>query len=117
MPRKPKRPCSYPGCSKLVEGRYCEEHQRIIDKQYNKYKRDPATSKRYDKHWRKIRNRYIAKHPLCEQCLKDGRMTPAKEVHHIKPLSKGGTYDEENLMALCTRCHSRITAREGGRWG
>ena len=28
MPRKPKRPCSYPGCPKLTDGRFCEEHQR-----------------------------------------------------------------------------------------
>ncbi|HOE18067.1 MAG TPA: HNH endonuclease [Syntrophorhabdaceae bacterium] len=44
-------------------------------------------------------------------------MTPAEEVHHIIPLSKGGTHDESNLMSLCTSCHSEITAREGGRWG
>lgn len=35
----------------------------------------------------------------------------------ILPLSKGGTHVESNLMALCKRCHSEITAREGGRWG
>ncbi|MEG0835608.1 MAG: HNH endonuclease [Christensenellaceae bacterium] len=33
------------------------------------------------------------------------------------PLANGGTHDESNLMALCKECHSRITAREGGRWG
>lgn len=43
-------------------------------------------------------------------------MTAAAEVHHIVPLSAGGTHDESNLMALCKPCHSRITAREGGRW-
>ena len=32
MPRKPKRPCSYPGCHKLVDGQYCEEHKKLIDK-------------------------------------------------------------------------------------
>ena len=26
MPRKPKKPCKHPGCPKLVEGMYCEEH-------------------------------------------------------------------------------------------
>jgi 5-methylcytosine-specific restriction protein A len=38
-------------------------------------------------------------------------------VHHIIPLSKGGTHDSANLMSLCVSCHSRITARDGGRWG
>ena len=116
MPRKPKRPCSFPSCPKLVDGRYCEEHQKIIDKQYNQYQRDPATRKRYGKQWRRIRDTYIAAHPLCKQCKKDGRLTPAQEVHHIEPLSKGGTHDEANLMSLCTSCHSTITANEGGRW-
>lgn len=36
MPYKPKRPCSYPGCPALVNGRYCEEHQKIITAHYNK---------------------------------------------------------------------------------
>ncbi|MBS3976426.1 MAG: HNH endonuclease [Syntrophomonadaceae bacterium] len=39
------------------------------------------------------------------------------KVHHIKPLAQGGTNDDNNLRALCTSCHSEITAREGGRWG
>jgi 5-methylcytosine-specific restriction protein A len=43
-------------------------------------------------------------------------VTAAAEVHHILPLSQGGTHAEANLMALCKECHSRITAREGGRW-
>ena len=25
MPRKPKRPCSHPGCPNLTDGRFCEE--------------------------------------------------------------------------------------------
>ena len=27
MPRKPKRPCSHPGCPNLCDGQYCEEHR------------------------------------------------------------------------------------------
>lgn len=73
--------------------------------------------KRYGRQWKKIRDRYIKLHPMCEQCKRDGKLTEAQEVHHIVPLSKGGTHDEENLMALCTNCHSTITAKEGGRWG
>ena len=45
------------------------------------------------------------------------RITPTEEVHHILSLSKDGTHAESNLMALCNRCHSEITACEGGRWG
>ena len=26
MPYRPKKPCRHPGCAKLTDGRYCEEH-------------------------------------------------------------------------------------------
>lgn len=54
--------------------------------------------------------------PLCEMCLKNHKTTPATEVHHIRPLSRGGTHDEDNLMALCKPCHSKITAEMDDRW-
>lgn len=45
MPKKPKTPCRYPGCPKLVEnGYYCEEHKRLVDKQYNLYQRDKSAA-------------------------------------------------------------------------
>ena len=116
MPRKPKRPCSHPGCPRLTDGRFCEEHQRQENKRYEKYDRDPAVRRRYGRAWKSIRDRHIAEHPLCEMCKKQGRITPAEEVHHIKPLSQGGTHDDSNLMSLCKECHSRITAKEGDRW-
>ena len=68
MPRKPKRPCSYPGCPKLTEGRYCEEHAKTVNRNYNKYERDPETPKRYGRTWKRIRDAYVAVHPLCEEC-------------------------------------------------
>lgn len=117
MPNKPKRPCSYPGCPQLTNGRYCDEHKKLADKQYNKYKRDPATRKRYGRSWKRIRDRYIKEHPLCEECSKQDKLTPAEEVHHILPLSRGGTHAINNLMSLCKSCHSKITSLEGARWG
>ena len=109
MPRKPKRPCSHPGCGKLIDGRYCDEHRQIAERQYNQHLRDPDTNKRYGRAWKKIRARFLLQHPLCEQCRQEGRLTPAQEVHHILPLANGGMNNESNLMALCKSCHSRIT--------
>jgi 5-methylcytosine-specific restriction protein A len=117
MPRKPKRPCSYPGCPELTDDRYCEQHQSLVNKQYNKYQRDPESNKRYGRSWKRIRDRYIKTHPLCEECQRQGRLTPAEEVHHIIPLANGGSNNKENLMSLCKSCHSRITAQSGDRWG
>jgi len=117
MPMKPKRPCSYPGCPALTAGRYCEKHGKEMDVRYNKYERDPEANKRYGTHWRKVRFRYITAHPICEECLKNNKLIPALEVHHIIPLSKGGTHDNENLLSLCKSCHSIVSARTGQRWG
>lgn len=116
MPRKPKRPCSYPGCPKLTDGRFCTEHQKQENKRYEKYDRDPAVRQRYGRAWKRIRDRHVANHPLCEMCLKKGKLTPTEEVHHIIPLSRGGTHDDDNLMSLCKACHSEITAKDGDRW-
>ena len=117
MPMKPKRPCSYSSCPNLTTERFCAEHTKKESQRYERYDRDPAKKKRYGRSWRSIRDRQLAEHPLCEQCEKAGKITPAREVHHIKSLSQGGSHDPANLMSLCTSCHSEITAREDGRWG
>jgi 5-methylcytosine-specific restriction protein A len=117
MPYKPKSPCAYLGCPELADSRYCTVHQKIVDKHYNKYERDSTSNKRYGRAWKRIRDYYIKSHPLCEECQREGRLTPAEEVHHILPLSKGGSNETNNLMSLCKSCHSRITVESGDRWG
>lgn len=118
MPYKPRRPCRQNGCGKLADNgeQYCYEHKKEVDKHYNKYQRDPLTNKRYGSDWRKIRQRYVKNNPLCEKCFKKGILKAVEEVHHIKPLSKGGTHDECNLMSLCKSCHSKVTVKSGDRW-
>jgi HNH endonuclease. len=95
---------------------FCNEHAKQEARRYERYDRDPAVKKRYGRTWKRMRDRYIKAHPLCERCAKDKKVTAAEEVHHIKPLSHGGTNDEDNLMSLCKRCHSLITAEMGDRW-
>ena len=77
MPRKPRRPCGHPGCPRLaVEGgQYCEEHTKTERDRYNRYERAPDVNKKYGRAWKRIRDRYAAAHPLCEMCLKEGRLT------------------------------------------
>lgn len=116
MPYKPKRPCAYPGCGRLAESeQYCAEHQKNMDRHYNKYQREPASNKRYGRAWKRIRDRYIKAHPLCEECQKQGKLTPVEEVHHIIPLSKGGTNKYSNLMSLCQSCHTKTHMELGDR--
>lgn len=49
---------------------------------------------------------HLARYPVCEA---PGCDAIAQDVHHIKPLSEGGTNEAGNLMSLCHSCHSRIT--------
>jgi len=44
----------------------------------------------------------------CEWCGTRRQSSRALDVHHIVPIRSGGTHDEENLMALCRSCHSKI---------
>ena len=115
MPKKPKRPCSYPGCPNLADGQYCKEHEAIARRQYNKYERSADVNKKYGRAWKRIRDCYAAAHPLCEMCLKEGRLTPVDEVHHIVPISQGGTHARDNLMSLCRSCHTKIHHDIGDR--
>lgn len=114
VPRKPKRPCRYPGCARLADGVYCEEHAKLMNRHYNKFQRGYDSAERYGKAWQKIRDRYIGQHPLCERCMAEGRYTPAVLVHHKTPLSEGGTSEDENLMSLCYSCHEKIHGGRGG---
>ena len=66
--------------------------------------------------WQKLRRAKLDRNPLCEQCLKVGRVRVATEVHHVVPVETGRTdaamtslaYDYTNLMSLCHDCHREI---------
>lgn len=122
MPRKAKRPCAAPGCPKLTDGKYCDEHAPMAEqerlsrqRQYNRYERDPEVVKKYNGYYKKLRKLYIEAHPLCEECLKRGQLTPAVEVHHIKPVKWGGKHSFDNFMALCQSCHTKLDREIGAR--
>lgn len=104
MPRKPKRPCRYPGCPNLSDGVYCEVHRRL-------FARENAASRGYDGKWRIARERYLRKNPLCVKCMAEGVITPATVVDHIIP-HRGNQklfWDESNWQPLCKNCHDRKT--------
>lgn len=117
MPMKPKKPCRFPGCPNLTDERFCPEHKRKTDSDYEKFGRDKNTRSRYGRAWKRIRDKYASEHPFCELCFQRGIAVPTEQIHHKKPLSEGGTHDRSNLIALCKPCHSQIHAKHGGRWG
>lgn len=118
MPMKPAKPCSYPGCPELTRGRYCEKHQKEIDKSYNKNCR-PYSYLYNSSRWRNLRKQFLLKHPLCVECKRHGAVTAATVVDHKVPHQGDERlfWDESNWQALCKHHHDKKTAREDGRWG
>ena len=108
MPKRPKRPCRYPGCPNLCEsGTYCPEHSAESPDRL----RGSATERGYDAKWRRARKRFLQRHPLCANCLSQGIVTPATVVDHIVP-HRGDHrlfWDEQNWQPLCKACHDRKT--------
>lgn len=110
MPQRIERPCRAFMCPNTTSNPngYCDEHQTLA-----RERRGSARQRGYDGRWEQFRARYLREHPLCEDCLAAHCMTPAAEVHHIRKLRDYPQlkYAEDNLMALCHRCHSKRTAR------
>lgn len=116
MPYKPKKPCSCVGCKNLTYDKYCDEH-KALDKHTEE--RPSANKRGYNTRWQKARAVYLSHHPLCAECEKHGRLTPATVVDHIVP-HKGDSklfWDKDNWQPLCKQCHDRKTATEDGGFG
>jgi 5-methylcytosine-specific restriction enzyme A len=63
--------------------------------------------------WRRFRDSYHSRHPLCEVCESEGRVTPAVMVDHIVELRDGGApTSDDNAMSMCWKCHGIKTASE-----
>jgi len=82
-------------------------------------RRASPTVRGYGGRWRRWRRWYLQSvEYICRECMRHHRVTPATEVDHIVPMSKGGEqFDTDNCQALCHSCHSRKTAREDGGFG
>ena len=111
MPKRPKIPCRHPGCAQLVEPgqKYRERHKPMHPEEVRS-----AAGRGYGAAWRKARKAFLQAHPLCAECMKEGRYVKATDVDHIVP-HRGDMklfWDRSNWQALCHRCHSRKTRRE-----
>ena len=61
----------------------------------------------------KRRLAFLARHPLCAECERRGRITGAVELDHIVPVEAGGAFwDEANWQGLCRDCHEAKTEGE-----
>jgi 5-methylcytosine-specific restriction protein A len=115
MAQRAMRQCNHPGCAALVKEGYCEEHKNDADSY-----RASSGERGYDSRWRRYRSAYLARHPLCVECEREGRVTRATDVDHIVPI-KGQAdplfWREANHQGLCHACHSRKTVLDRARGG
>jgi len=69
----------------------------------------------YGSDWTRIRLQALKRDCyLCQECMRQGRVTQARDVDHIIPKAKGGTDDLGNLQSLCQSCHGLKTALDEG---
>lgn len=121
MRRRPGRYCR--GCGRPVgnedgqRGAMCDgcKKQSMEDRRisYNRKASHENTIGRYGAGWKRRRDRYIKRNPLCEPCLARGSTTPASQVDHVVPYSLGGEDRVCNYQSICDSCHRTKSAYEG----
>ncbi|MEY8001598.1 HNH endonuclease signature motif containing protein [Clostridium sp. Mt-5] len=121
MPNRPLRPCRKLGCPKLTRDLtgYCDNHRHIYEEKKKERwnesdkNRKSASKRGYNTRWNKARKTYLTNHPLCVECMKEDKVTPATVVDHIKP-HRGDMklfWDVSNWQSLCKIHHDKKTAR------
>ena len=87
-------------------------HKSLAEKDHRQDRRLYATNHRV---WRAIRAEQLAHEPLCRECTKANRVTPATDVDHIDGDSHNNR--PSNIQSLCRSHHSAKTVRENGGFG
>ena len=107
-----------PGAARFISGgeamprkpgeQYATKRRKYKERRYNASR--PARHGFYaTPEWRRLRDWYRGRHPLCEECQRQGRVRAAELVHHKVEISQGGEpLDVGNLESLCRSCHSRV---------
>lgn len=107
MPSAAPHPCAERNCPALVphgQSR-CPAHTKERKRQADKA-RPSAAARGYGWRWVKIRAIVLSQEPICRHCWeREQRTTPATEVDHIVPLSRGGGHNWDNLQPLCHAHH------------
>ncbi len=83
----------------------------MMDKKFTGRKKKFAEDFYKSGAWKACSKSYRDAHPLCEQCLKEGRYTKATVVDHIQP-HRGDSelfWNPDNWQALCKPCHDKKT--------
>ena len=109
MALKPLKPCN--DCQRtLTRERYC---LACKPNYCDTWHRAPASQRGYGHDWVKLTKLVKRRDKgLCQECLRNGKYKPGRDVDHTVPKAQGGTDDPSNLELLCVPCHQRKTQRE-----
>ena len=76
--------------------------------------RDAFNSMYQTNQWRKLRQSQLSKQPLCQACLRKGRVIQAQHIDHVFPWKSLGkeAFYRNIFQSLCAECHSAKTQLE-----
>jgi 5-methylcytosine-specific restriction protein A len=62
------------------------------------------------KGWKMLRQFKLCENPLCRACAISSVITPAVEIHHMRPIRKfwDDRFDIKFLLSLCLPCHTSV---------
>lgn len=91
-----------------------KDTNKYSDSQYKHYNQSAMYYN--SKQWKSLRHSYFIRHPICEMCLRQGKIKPTEHVHHKTEFLSGRTEQERwkllldpfNLMSVCAACHRKI---------
>lgn len=109
MPRKPRPPCSIPGCPELTTGGRCPAHEREANR--DRVSRGGAV---YTTRWQRIRKAYLYANPWCVLCGRAANVADHFPASRRELAAKGVPNPDasKHLRPLCVACHNRETARQ-----
>lgn len=93
----------------------CERHSKRPKDTTAKARQDKRALPTNSARWRRLRQKVLRREPLCRECRREGRLTPATVVDH----DNGDPNDNrlDNLVSLCPSHHARKTAQQDGGFG
>jgi 5-methylcytosine-specific restriction enzyme A len=112
----------------LTQGRYCVHHRKKEQQDraerqryYDEHIRDQKAREFYkSKEWQRVRQAALMRdNYLCQDCLKEKRITPADVVDHIVPIKVDWSLrlSLSNLRSLCHAHHNKKTAEDKKKYG
>lgn len=108
VPRRPRRPCTIPGCPELTpRGGRCPAHEREANRER------ASRGSTYDVRWQRIRRAYLYNHPWCVLCGTAATVADHFPLSRRELVARGEPNPDawKHLRPLCTSCHNRETAR------